>query len=168
MFSIRGRKYCRGCSLFYPSVAVGIIIGLLFDLYRLDPFILGPLMTLLVLPTMITLMVRLPRIIRDLNKTILGLNTGLALVVIILHPLLIVKTIVIVVLITGSWLVEKHRARKDYKKCLECSDFDKRQSYECAGLQPVGDRLSLVNIVNKPQIPDPLQNVSQVTKFEDL
>jgi hypothetical protein len=144
-------------------------MSFIFTLYDLDPFILGPLMTLLIIPTVITLVVRLPRLVRDLNKALLGLNTGLALVVIILHPLLIVKAIVILVLVPASLLVNKHRSIKDHKTCSNCPEFDKWSSYECSGTRSIGDRMSLIHVIDQSQIPDGLKNANQeVTKFEDL
>ena len=121
------------------------------------------------LPTGISILFHLPRTMRDMNKAILGMNTGLAITVILLHPELWVKIIVIIVMVPSAWYVEKHRSKRNNKICMNCLELKERSSYKCSGLQLVGNRLQLIHLIAQSQLPDPFQNTRQkVKKFDDL
>ncbi len=168
VFIIRGRKLCRGCTMFYPSLVIGTILSLIFGIFQLPTILLAALMTALLLPTMVSLIISLPRPIRDANKAILGLDSGIGVTVVLLHPVIIVKVIVLLVAIPSAVILEKVRKNRDLKTCKICPEYQQRMSLECSGFKVVGNRVKIVDLVSQPMLPDPLQKEPEITRFEEL
>lgn len=170
VFIIRGRKFCRGCTCFYPSLLISLLVSVVFQVYSLESYLLIPLLTLMLVPTLLSFRFTFPRLLKDMNKSLLGINTGLAFAVILLNPDLLVKAIVIVVLVPSAWYVEKRRERKNLAVCESCPQFEQMFTYSCDGYREVGDRMQISRVVSQSTIPDPLSQSSEKggTSFDDL
>ncbi len=168
VFVIRGHKLCRGCTMFYPSLAVSIILSFLLGIYQWDAIPLGIMMTVLLIPTILSFFFSFPRPVRDINKSILGLDSGVGVIVVLFHPQLWVKVVVIMVAIPSIVILEKIRGQRDLATCKKCPEYSRRKDLECSGFNVVGNRIKVADIMVQSVIPDPLQNTSTVTSFEDL
>lgn len=170
VFVIRGKKFCRGCTMFYPSLVLGGLVAFVLQFHLLPTITLGIVMTVLLLPTVVAQLFKLPRPMRDVSKAILGMDSGLGILVITFHPDLWARIAVILVAVPMIMIVETVRQKRDFNTCQRCPEFPNRLTYQCSGLKMVGNRMKIADLVlEQEEIPDLLAvNTDHKMRFNDI
>ena len=164
------KDICRGCLFWYPGIALGIISGFIFGLYKMDKYALAIVMSVLVIPTLLQLLLTIPRPIKDIARLSLGLSTGLTIVVGIFpgHPELLVRFIVIIVFLIVFIPLTVVRNEKNESICQSCPEILLRNELKCSGYKIKRERLAIANTQIKIGITDFNQVDSTVKSFDEI
>ena len=101
----------------------------------------------LLIPTLIALPLELPRRFRDIGRGMLGLDTGLAILVTIFpgNPLWYVRVIVLIVF-AGIFLpLTSLRNDKNESICQNCPQYSLRSSNSCSGFKILRSRRAIAD-----------------------
>lgn len=168
--NIFGKDVCRGCLFWYPGILLGLIIGLLFGLYDYNKYYLAIIMFALIAPTLLQLLLSIPRPVKDVARLLLGISTGLTFLVGIFpgHPDLLVRAIVIIVFLLAYIPLTVVRNNKNEAVCQSCSELPLRSDSKCSGYKIIRERLAIANTQLKLGITDINQVDLPVTSFDDI
>ncbi len=165
-----GRDVCRGCLFWYPGILLGLILGLVFGLYDYNKYYLAIIMFAFIAPTLLQLLIHIPRPIKDIARLLLGISTGLTFLVGIFpgHPDLLVRAIVIVVFLLAYIPLNVVRNNKNEAVCKSCPELPLRSDSKCSGYKIMRERLAIANTQLKIGITDINQVDLPVSSFDDI
>jgi hypothetical protein len=162
------KDICRGCLFWYPGIAVGIILGLLLQIYNVNEWTLLVVMLLLVLPTLLSVLLNPPRPFRDFSRGLLGLTTGFAPLIIFFpgQQLWYVRIIVLVVFSVIFFPLTGVRNKRNEDICLNCPELPNRAELKCSGYKVLRERQIIADSFNVLGISDAREQV--VSSFDDI
>ena len=167
---IFNRDVCRGCLFWYPGIFTGIIGGLLLGLYTLAKIPLAILMFALIVPTLLQLILSLPHPVKDAARFLLGLSTGLTLIVGIFpgYPDLLARAIVLIVYAIVFIPLTIVRNNRNEDVCKSCPELSLRSDLRCSGYKITRERTAIANTQLSLGISDINQINLEVKSFDDI
>lgn len=140
IYKIGNMYICKGCFHTYSGFSVLSILYLILSLNKISFFfsifesVYGLLLNLLFLFPLIVdiLNIKVPRIIKNLFRQMLGYAIATALFVIIFSSILF-KFISILVMIITYIKLKIARKSKKYNICITCEEYDLNSSQACSG-----------------------------------
>ena len=164
------KDVCRGCLFWYPGIAIGVFGGLLLGLYSLNKYLLAILMTVLIIPTLLQLILPIPRAVKDIARLFLGFSTGLVIIVAIFpgHPDLLVRVIVIIVFTIVFVPLTIVRNNRNEAICQSCPELSLRDDLRCSGYKIKRERAAIANTQLRVGISDINQISLDVQSFDDI
>ncbi|MFX1513121.1 MAG: hypothetical protein ACFFCQ_11085 [Promethearchaeota archaeon] len=147
IFTIGELKLCRGCTMLYSGMFLGVIMNfLLFKTYQnTEAISKGLLLYLLILPTLIFtgLPFQVWQPLRDISKFFLGFGIALSILTILTSPWG-VGLIVLGHLGVGYYFLQKLRVQKGEETCRKCNEFPLRNSARCSGYRLIREREMII------------------------
>ena len=162
------KDVCRGCLFWYPGIIIGILSIFALNVYSTDKFILGLIMFGLVLPTIMQLKFTIPRPIKDVARLLLGISTGLTILIIFGYPDLFVRLIVLMVFIVIYVPLTIVRNKRNESVCLVCPEYPLRSELKCDGYKVKRQRIAIANTQLIIGISDINEVSDNIKSFDDI
>ena len=164
------KDVCRGCLFWYPGILFGLILGFIFSINWVDAIPLAILQISLVIPTLLQLIIHLPRKIKDLGRLLLGLATGFSILIVLMpgSPVWYGRLIVLFVFLLIFIPLTVIRNDKNEAICRNCPEFPLRQSNSCTGYKILLQRQTIVNTQLIIGISDVHESEVQVKDFSEI
>jgi hypothetical protein len=165
-----GKDVCRGCLFWYPGILLGLLIGLIFQVFLIDPINLVIFLFLLISPTLLQLLISIPRPIKDIARLSLGLSTGFTLLVVLFPGQQIIEVRIFAL---ASFLffyipLTYVRNNRNEEICQNCPEFSERSESKCSGYKIRRERAAIANTQLKVGITDVNEVNIKVSSFEDI
>ena len=144
---LRNQKICRGCLFFYPSLAVGFLIGLLQAsviqnlLMQAErrTYVAFSLITILFLLGILSIAIpkrtRMAMLIKDVLRLFQGLTVSIMMLVAFLFEDLLLTVVLLAALIFFARSTMFFRKKSHRQICKSCPQFSLRDSLDCDGLK---------------------------------
>lgn len=162
------RDVCRGCLFWYPGIALGLLSILVINVFAIGPENLAPLMFILVLPTLLQLILSIPRPIKDVARLLLGISTGLSLLIVLGYPDLLIRLIVLIVFIIIFVPLTIVRNNRNEAVCASCPQLALRSESKCSGFKFRREREAIANTQLTIGITDINEISNDVKSFDDI
>ena len=166
--NVFGRDVCRGCLFWYPGIVSGLIIGLIINIFSIDKYFLAPIMFFLIAPTLLQLILHLPRPIKDIARFMLGLSTGFTMLIILGFPDLFVRFVVLIVFLLVFVPLTIVRNNKNESICQLCPELSLRSDNKCSGYKILRERAVIANTQLAFGISDINEVVTDVKSFDEI
>ncbi|MFW9997481.1 MAG: hypothetical protein ACFFD4_35905 [Candidatus Odinarchaeota archaeon] len=167
VYSIRGRKICRGCTCQYSGIVSGLVITLVGNYYSwwltVTDFILGLILYAMIAPTVFFSLFNIKyHWIKDISRFMLGIAITWSFILFILTTSNLIRLWILINFLPGTVFFCYLRDKRNSEICMKCEEYSTKPY--CSGLEAyvtAGDVKYDEETTEKMNVPIPL-NLQQL------